>query len=77
MQTGKNIKGTLKRKDIFVDGITPACYNGNVSDHSVPSALLSACSHSTSIAHRLLPCIWNAVIAYGARVQVPKTSYAP
>ena len=64
--TERDIKGIIKRNDIFVDGVTPACYDGNVSDHSLPSALLSACSHSTSIAHRLLPCIWNAEIAYGA-----------
>ena len=66
MQTERDIKGTLKRNDIFVDSIIPACYDGNVSDHSLPPALLSACSHSTSITHRLLPCIWNTVISYMA-----------
>jgi hypothetical protein len=67
----KDIKGTLKKNNIVVDSIIPACYDGNVSDHSLPSALLSVCSHSTSIAHRLLPCIWNAVIVYRARGPYP------
>ena len=28
-------RGTLKKNDIFVDGIIPVCYDGNVSDRSL------------------------------------------
>ena len=35
MQTEKDIKGNSLKHDIFVDGIIPVCYDGNVSDRSL------------------------------------------
>ena len=67
MQTVKDVKGIHRRNDIFVDGIIPACYDGNVSGHSLPSALLSPVhqySSQVSASHM------ERCVRLGARVQL-------